>query len=77
MTIIVLVHSQRPPFMPPPMGAMPPPPGMMFPPGMPPGTAPGAPALPPTEEIWVENKTPDGKVSYKKHIQLVISMVAK
>lgn len=70
------MHSQRPPFMPPPMGAMPPPPGMMFPPGMPPGTAPGAPALPPTEEIWVENKTPDGKVNYK-HIQLVISMVPK
>jgi hypothetical protein len=53
--------------MPPPMGAMPPPPGMMFPPGMPPGTAPGAPALPPTEEIWVENKTPDGKVNYRTY----------
>lgn len=49
--------------MPPPMGTMPPPPGMMFPPGMPPVTAAGAPALPPTEEIWVENKTPDGKVT--------------
>ncbi|NXI49498.1 TCRG1 regulator, partial [Chloroceryle aenea] len=51
----------RPPFMPPPMGSMPPPPGMMFPPGMPPVTAPGTPAMPPAEEIWVENKTPDGK----------------
>lgn len=51
--------------MPPPMGTMPPPPGMMFPPGMPPVTAPGTPALPPTEEIWVENKTPDGKVNDK------------
>lgn len=48
--------------MPPPMGSMPPPPGMMFPPGMPPVTAPGTPAMPPAEEIWVENKTPDGKV---------------
>ncbi|XP_066573145.1 transcription elongation regulator 1 isoform X2 [Amia ocellicauda] len=57
-------HLQRPPFMPPPMGNMPPPPGMMFPPGMPPVPAPGAPTLPPTEEIWVENKTPEGKVYY-------------
>lgn len=48
--------------MPPPMGSMPPPPGMMFPPGMPPVSAPGTPAMPPAEEIWVENKTPDGKV---------------
>lgn len=54
--------------MPPPMGTMPPPPGMMFPPGMPPVTAPGTPALPPTEEIWVENKTPDGKVNYKMYL---------
>uniref|UniRef100_A0A8C9SBK5 Transcription elongation regulator 1 n=1 Tax=Scleropages formosus TaxID=113540 RepID=A0A8C9SBK5_SCLFO len=54
----------RPPFMPPPMGSMPPPPGMMFPPGMPPVPTPGAPTLPPTEEIWVENKTPEGKVYY-------------
>ncbi|XP_026552185.1 transcription elongation regulator 1 isoform X2 [Pseudonaja textilis] len=54
-------HLQRPPFMPPPM---PPPPGMMFPPGMPPVTAPGTPTMPPNEEIWVENKTPDGKVYY-------------
>lgn len=45
--------------MPPPM---PPPPGMMFPPGMPPVSAPGTPTMPPNEEIWVENKTPDGKV---------------
>ncbi|EMP40899.1 Transcription elongation regulator 1 [Chelonia mydas] len=57
-------HLQRPPFMPPPMGSMPPPPGMMFPPGMPPVTAPGTPTMPPTEEIWVENKTPDGKVYF-------------
>uniref|UniRef100_A0A8C9V5R3 Transcription elongation regulator 1 n=1 Tax=Scleropages formosus TaxID=113540 RepID=A0A8C9V5R3_SCLFO len=57
-------HLQRPPFMPPPMGNMPPPPGMMFPPGMPPVPTPGAPTLPPTEEIWVENKTPEGKVYY-------------
>lgn len=54
--------------MPPPMGTMPPPPGMMFPPGMPPVTAPGTPALPPTEEIWVENKTPDGKVNHKIYL---------
>ncbi|XP_057268375.1 transcription elongation regulator 1 isoform X1 [Pezoporus wallicus] len=57
-------HLQRPPFMPPPMGSMPPPPGMMFPPGMPPVTAPGTPTMPPAEEIWVENKTPDGKVYF-------------
>ncbi|XP_028824121.1 transcription elongation regulator 1-like [Denticeps clupeoides] len=62
----------RPPFtrlpfdprMPPPMAApvqrppfLPPPPGMMFPPGVPPVAAPA-------EEIWVENKTPEGKVYY-------------
>uniref|UniRef100_A0AAY4CT09 Transcription elongation regulator 1 n=1 Tax=Denticeps clupeoides TaxID=299321 RepID=A0AAY4CT09_9TELE len=41
---------QRPPFLPPP-------PGMMFPPGVPPVAAPA-------EEIWVENKTPEGKVYY-------------
>ncbi|XP_036381329.1 transcription elongation regulator 1 [Megalops cyprinoides] len=57
-------HLQRPPFMPPPMSNMPPPPGMMFPPGMPPVPSPGTPALPPAEEIWVENKTPEGKVYY-------------
>ncbi|XP_048850682.1 transcription elongation regulator 1 isoform X2 [Brienomyrus brachyistius] len=57
-------HLQRPPFMPPPMGNLPPPPGMMFPPGMPPVPAPGTPALPPAEEIWVENKTPEGKAYY-------------
>ncbi|KAM4678181.1 transcription elongation regulator 1 isoform 1-T1 [Discoglossus pictus] len=69
-------HLQRPPFMPPHMGSMPPP-GMIFPPGMPPVSSPGttpnhnqsaaptqAPSLPPNEEIWVENKTPDGKVYY-------------
>ncbi|XP_053319619.1 transcription elongation regulator 1 [Spea bombifrons] len=69
-------HLQRPPFMPPHMGSMPPP-GMLFPPGMPPVSTPGtaaspnqnptptqAPSLPPNEEIWVENKTPDGKVYY-------------
>ncbi|XP_067852652.1 transcription elongation regulator 1-like isoform X7 [Heptranchias perlo] len=57
-------HLQRPPFMPPPMASMPPPPGMMFPPGMPPVSAPAAPGLPNNEEIWVENKTPEGKVYY-------------
>ncbi|MEE6479521.1 hypothetical protein FKM82_012273 [Ascaphus truei] len=69
-------HLQRPPFMPPHMGSMPPP-GMMFPPGMPPVSSPGtapntnqnpaptqAPTMPPNEEIWVENKTPDGKVYF-------------
>uniref|UniRef100_A0A4W5N528 Transcription elongation regulator 1 n=1 Tax=Hucho hucho TaxID=62062 RepID=A0A4W5N528_9TELE len=58
------VHLSRPPFMPPPMGSMPPPPGMLFPPGMPPVPAAGAHTLPPTEEIWVENKTPEGKAYY-------------
>ncbi|XP_029546288.1 transcription elongation regulator 1 isoform X2 [Salmo trutta] len=57
-------HLQRPPFMPPPMGSMPPPPGMLFPPGMPPVPGAGAPTLPPAEEIWVENKTPEGKAYY-------------
>ncbi|XP_069755079.1 transcription elongation regulator 1 isoform X4 [Narcine bancroftii] len=57
-------HLQRPPFIPPPMASMPPPPGMMFPPGMPPVSAPAAPGLPNNEEIWVENKTPEGKVYY-------------
>uniref|UniRef100_A0A8C2ZWG2 Transcription elongation regulator 1 n=1 Tax=Cyclopterus lumpus TaxID=8103 RepID=A0A8C2ZWG2_CYCLU len=55
---------QRPPFLPPPMGNLPPPPGMLFPPGMPPVPASGAPALSPAEEIWVENKTPEGKAYY-------------
>uniref|UniRef100_A0A671QF27 Transcription elongation regulator 1 n=1 Tax=Sinocyclocheilus anshuiensis TaxID=1608454 RepID=A0A671QF27_9TELE len=60
----------RPPFMPPPGGSMPPPPGMIFPPGIPPTAspaptpAPAPPSLPSTEEIWVENKSPDGKVYY-------------
>ncbi|XP_033995794.1 transcription elongation regulator 1-like isoform X4 [Trematomus bernacchii] len=53
-------HLQRPPFLPPPMGNLPPPPGMLFPPGMPPVIASGAPA----EEIWVENKTSEGKAYY-------------
>ncbi|XP_068456312.1 transcription elongation regulator 1 isoform X1 [Clinocottus analis] len=57
-------HLQRPPFLPPPMGNLPPPPGMLFPPGMPPVPASGAPALNPAEEIWVENKTPEGKAYY-------------
>ncbi|KAJ8266787.1 hypothetical protein GJAV_G00134690 [Gymnothorax javanicus] len=57
-------HLQRPPFLPPPMSSMPPPPGIIFPPGMPPTPTPGTPTLPPTEEIWVENKTPEGKVYY-------------
>uniref|UniRef100_A0A3Q2CZN4 Transcription elongation regulator 1 n=1 Tax=Cyprinodon variegatus TaxID=28743 RepID=A0A3Q2CZN4_CYPVA len=57
-------HLQRPPFLPPPIGNLPPPPGMLFPPGMPPVPASGTPALNPTEEIWVENKTSEGKVTY-------------
>ncbi|XP_061595535.1 transcription elongation regulator 1 isoform X2 [Cololabis saira] len=57
-------HLQRPPFLPPPIGNLPPPPGMLFPPGMPPVPASGGPALTPTEEIWVENKTPEGKAYY-------------
>lgn len=36
-------------------------------------TAPGTPALPPTEEIWVENKTPDGKVNYENVVELLPS----
>ncbi|XP_077121942.1 transcription elongation regulator 1 isoform X2 [Ranitomeya variabilis] len=69
-------HLQRPPFMPPHIGSMPPP-GMLFPPGMPPVSSPAtianpspnnaptqAPTLPPNEEIWVENKTPDGKAYF-------------
>ncbi|XP_049598678.1 transcription elongation regulator 1 isoform X4 [Syngnathus scovelli] len=55
-------HLQRPPFLPPPMGNLPPPPGMLFPPGMPPAPTSASPA--PTEEIWVENKTPEGKAYY-------------
>ncbi|KAL7853466.1 hypothetical protein AOLI_G00203100 [Acnodon oligacanthus] len=57
-------HLQRPPFMPPPIANMPPPPGMIFPPGMPPVPAAGAPGSLSTEEIWVENTTPEGKVYY-------------
>ncbi|XP_041917670.1 transcription elongation regulator 1a isoform X2 [Alosa sapidissima] len=49
---------QRPPFLPPPGSSMPPPPGLMFPPGLPPVPAPAP------ERIWVENKTPEGKVYY-------------
>uniref|UniRef100_A0A3Q2Y2B3 Transcription elongation regulator 1 n=1 Tax=Hippocampus comes TaxID=109280 RepID=A0A3Q2Y2B3_HIPCM len=51
----------RPPFLPPPMGNLPPPPGMLFPPGMPPVPTAAGPAPNPAEEIWVENKTPEGK----------------
>ncbi|XP_020775722.2 transcription elongation regulator 1 [Boleophthalmus pectinirostris] len=58
------IQQQRPPFLPPPMGNMPPPPGMVFPPGMPPGPSAGTPALNPNEEIWVENKTPEGKAYF-------------
>ncbi|CAL9685296.1 unnamed protein product [Knipowitschia caucasica] len=57
------IQQQRPPFLP-PMGNMPPPPGMVFPPGMPPGPSTGTPALNPNEEIWVENKTPEGKAYF-------------
>ncbi|KAM5173157.1 transcription elongation regulator 1 isoform 1-T1 [Mantella aurantiaca] len=69
-------HLQRPPFIPPHIGGMPPP-GMLFPPGIPPVSSPAtasnpspnavhtqAPTLPPNEEIWVENKTPDGKAYF-------------
>lgn len=63
--------------MPPPMGSMPPPPGMMFPPGMPPVSAPGTPAMPPAEEIWVENKTPDGKVRWVPWVVLLWGLVTK
>ncbi|KAA0709645.1 Transcription elongation regulator 1 TATA box-binding protein-associated factor 2S [Triplophysa tibetana] len=55
---------QRAPFMPPPGASMPPPPGMIFPPGIPPAASPAPPSLTPTEEIWVENKSPEGKVYY-------------
>lgn len=65
---------QRPPFLPPPIGNLPPPPGMLFPPGMPPVPASGNPALNPTEEIWVENKTPDGKVGSKSCLCSPIQM---
>ncbi|XP_077360828.1 transcription elongation regulator 1-like isoform X2 [Festucalex cinctus] len=57
-------HLQRPPFLPPPMSNLPPPPGMLFPPGMPPVPTSTSPVLNPTEEIWVENKTPEGKAYY-------------
>uniref|UniRef100_A0A3B4B3G2 Transcription elongation regulator 1 n=1 Tax=Periophthalmus magnuspinnatus TaxID=409849 RepID=A0A3B4B3G2_9GOBI len=60
----IQVSQQRPPFLPPPMGNMPPPPGMVFPPGMPPGPSSGNPGLNPNEEIWVENKTPEGKAYF-------------
>lgn len=63
--------------MPPPMGSMPPPPGMMFPPGMPPVSAPGTPAMPPAEEIWVENKTPDGKVRWVPWVVLQGALVTQ
>ncbi|XP_051945142.1 transcription elongation regulator 1-like isoform X2 [Xyrauchen texanus] len=55
---------QRPPFMPLPGGSMPPPPGMIFPPGILPSASPAPPSQPSTEEIWVENKSPEGKVYY-------------
>ncbi|XP_066505705.1 transcription elongation regulator 1a isoform X2 [Hoplias malabaricus] len=63
---IATPHLQRPPFIPPPVGSMPPPPGMIFPPGIPPtaSATPAAPTPNATEEIWVENKSPEGKVYY-------------
>uniref|UniRef100_A0A8B9KJF6 Transcription elongation regulator 1 n=1 Tax=Astyanax mexicanus TaxID=7994 RepID=A0A8B9KJF6_ASTMX len=63
---IATPHLQRPPFIPPPVGNMPPPPGIIFPPGIPPtaSAAPAAHTLTTTEEIWVENKSPEGKVYY-------------
>ncbi|XP_046706272.1 transcription elongation regulator 1a isoform X1 [Silurus meridionalis] len=59
-------HLQRPPFIPPPVSTMTPPPGIIFPPGIPPVASPAAapPSLTSTEEIWVENKSPEGKVYY-------------
>ncbi|KAG7263888.1 hypothetical protein CRUP_034227 [Coryphaenoides rupestris] len=57
-------HLQRPPFLPPPIGNMPPPPGMLFPPGMPPVSTAVTPGMAPAEEIWVENKTSEGKAYY-------------
>ncbi len=66
--LVLYLLLQRPPFLPPPIGNLPPPPGMLFPPGMPPIPASGTPALNPTEEIWVENKTPEGKVSWKSRV---------
>ncbi len=64
LTPKIYFHFKRPPFMPPPGGSMPPPPGMIFPPGIPPtaSPAPAPPSLPSTEVIWVENKSPEGKV---------------
>lgn len=59
------IFLQRPPFLPPPIGNLPPPPGMLFPPGMPPVPSSGSPTLNPTEEIWVENKTSEGKVRWE------------
>lgn len=56
------LYNQRPPFLPPPMGNMPPPPGMIFPPGMHPVPTAGGAGGTSTEEIWVENTTPEGKV---------------
>lgn len=52
--------------MPPPMGNMPPPPGMIFPPGMPPSPGTGAVSSLTSDEIWVENTTPEGKVLSKR-----------
>ncbi|XP_051959947.1 transcription elongation regulator 1-like [Xyrauchen texanus] len=57
-------HLQRPPFLPPPIGNMPPPPGMIFPPGMPPSPATGGALSVPSDDIWVENTTPEGKLYY-------------
>ncbi|XP_051533405.1 transcription elongation regulator 1-like isoform X2 [Myxocyprinus asiaticus] len=57
-------HLQRPPFMPPHIGNMPPPPGMIFPPGMPPSPATGGASSVPSDDIWVENTTPEGKLYY-------------
>lgn len=42
---------------------------MLFPPGMPPVPSSGTPALNPADEIWVENKTPEGKVSCKLRLR--------
>uniref|UniRef100_S4RR24 WW domain-containing protein n=1 Tax=Petromyzon marinus TaxID=7757 RepID=S4RR24_PETMA len=53
---------QRPPFMGHPGMAVPP--GMLFPPGVIPGGARVPTSLAAVEEIWVENKTPDGKAYF-------------
>lgn len=73
--LLLYLSPQRPPFLPPPIGNLPPPPGMLFPPGMPPVPTSGNPALNPTEEIWVENKTPEGKVGHMYARCMVVTVI--